>query len=149
MRRTGDSFDNRIKREDFNSLLRIFGIRTEAKNAKDYSVFLHASDQPKKDGYIHQLRIVPKFGMRYLFDALTEQEYDKFPPQSETIADALWTFIERSKETFGTSFDAPKLQGLFGGDGHFACEQLSFGIMLENDYYGIVRIWSRAWLVTK
>jgi hypothetical protein len=35
----------------------------------------------------------------------------------------------------------------FGGDGERAKESLAFGFMVENAYYGVYRIWSRAWLV--
>ena len=36
-----------------------------------------------------------------------------------------------------------------GGDGDWAKESLCFGLMVENGYQGVYRIWSRAWLVTK
>jgi hypothetical protein len=34
-------------------------------------------------------------------------------------------------------------------DGDWAKESLCFGFMMENEYHGICRIWTRAWLVTK
>lgn len=140
-------FGNKAKRPDIDSLLRLLNIRAEANQ---YAIFLHSSDNPQKDGYIHQARLVPKYAMKFMFNALTDEEYEKFPAQSVSLGDAVWQFIESSKNTFGTFFmESPKLQGMFGGDGHFACEELAFGFMLENEYYGVVRIWSRAWLVTK
>ena len=36
-----------------------------------------------------------------------------------------------------------------GGDGDMADEVLAFGFMVENSYYGIYRIWGRAWLIKK
>jgi hypothetical protein len=42
-----------------------------------------------------------------------------------------------------------RLSGTFGGDGYWAKESLCFGFLVENNYRGVYRIWSRAWLVTK
>jgi hypothetical protein len=41
------------------------------------------------------------------------------------------------------------LYGAMGGDGDWAKEELCFGFMMENEYHGVCRIWTRAWLVTK
>jgi len=118
--------------------------------SKDFAVFTTESEQPGKDGYIMQMRVVSKFGLRFMFNALTDTEYEKFPEQKLTIVEALWSFIERERERWGSSFmDDKGLGGMFGGDGDFAQEELAFGLMLENDYHGVYRIWSRAWLVTK
>ena len=122
------------------------------KPRKDFAVFAAESQQPGKDGYLVQMRIVSRFGLRYMFGALTDAEYDEFPEQKMPVVDALWWFINEERKCWGTSFqeDGKKgLRGLFGGDGNFAREELSFGFMVENDYYHVYRIWSRAWLVTK
>ena len=145
-------FGSDVSREDFDALLRIIGMRPQIKPSKDYAVFIAESEHPCKDGYLSQMRIVSKVGLRFMFDALTESEYEAFPEQGMSKADALWTFIQQERERWGTSFmeDNKKgLRGLFGGDGDYAREELSFGFMLENDYHSICRIWSRAWLVTK
>lgn len=142
-------FGNKVTKEDFFALLRILEVRA---TDKDYAVFINQSETPVKDGCLTQMRIVSKFGLRFMFGAIDDNGYDSFQCQEMTIADALWTFMEKERERWGTSFteDGEKgLRGLFGGDGDFAREELSFGFMPENDYHSIYRIWSRAWLVTK
>lgn len=144
-------FDNGISRTDFDALMRIAEVQNQltVNPSKDFAVFTQESENPEADGYVAQLRIVSRFGLRFLFGALTEEAYNRFPSQEMSMADTLWSFIEHEKKRWGTSWGSGGLSGKFGGDGHFACEQLSFGIMVENDYHHIYRIWSRAWLVTK
>ena len=148
-------FDNGITRADFEALMRILEIQpvnAVMRPRKDYAVFTAESKQPGKDGYLTQMRIISRFGLRFMFGALAEADYEKFPEQELTITEALWLFMEQERKRWGTSFQQDGesgLRGLFGGDGDFAREELSFGFMLENDYHQIYRIWSRAWLVTK
>lgn len=147
-------FGNGVSKKDFEALMCIMEVQHSyvVKPLNDFAVFTAESNQSGKDGYLAQMRIVSKFGLRFMFNALTEAEYEKFPEQEMTTIEALWSFIQNERERWGTSFqqDGNKgLQGLFGGDGNFAREELSFGFMLENNYYNIYRIWSRAWLVTK
>lgn len=145
-------FGNEITKEDFLALMRILGVQRNpgANSSKTFAVFTAESAEPSKYWYLAQVRIVSKFALRHMFGALTQADYDHFPEQALTIAEALWTFIETERKRWGTSWMEDRgLGGTFGGDGHFACEQLAFGLMVENDYHGIYRIWSRAWLVTK
>ncbi len=65
------------------------------------------------------------------------------------MAEALFAFIEDQQGEWGTSFTNRRQDGAFGGDGGSACEQLSFGLMIENEWFRTYRIWSRASLVTK
>lgn len=139
-------FDSGNKKADFLSLLKLLNIRYDWK---DYSIFVQSSEDPSKEGYIHQARIVNRFALRHLYGSITEQQYEKFPQQQLSIGDALWKFIETNEEMYGTHFGNSELAGKFGGDGNYAQEKTSFGFMLENSYYGVMRIWSRAWLVTK
>ena len=139
-------FDSRFSPDDFRGLLRLAEVRLDDK---DYSVFFREAEQPGEEGYIVQMRLVSRFGLRYMFDAITEGEYDQFPLQGLTVSEALSAFTDEESKRWGTSFGAPGLDGLFGGDGHFAQEKLAFGFMVENSYFHIYRIWSRAWLVTK
>lgn len=147
-------FGNDVAKADFEALMRIMEVQPAhvVKRSKDFAVFTAESKQPAKDGYLVQMRIVSKFGLRFMFGALTDAEYEQFPEQELTMVEALWSFIEQERKRWGTKFwqDGEKgLQGLFGGDGDFAREELAFGFMLENDYHHVYRIWSRAWLVTK
>ncbi len=140
-------FENAIAEEDFNTLLRITGVKS---GEKDYAVFIEESKNPQVDGFLLQMRIVPKFALRFMFGVIEEQEYESFPEQELTIGELLYGFIESERAYWGTSFsDSPKLNGKFGGDADFMREELSFGFMVENNYYDVCRIWSRAWLVTK
>ena len=148
-------FDNSITKADFEALMRIMEVQSAhvSNPGKDFALFGAESEQPGKDGYLTQIRVVPKFGLRYLFGAIKDEtEYNNFVEQQMTVVETLWLFIESERKRWGTSFTQDKekgLRGLFGGDGDFAREELSFGFMLENNYYNICRIWSRAWLVTK
>lgn len=146
-------FDCDVIKDDFEALMRILNVQIvhgNGKQSKDFAVFATESVQPLMDGYIAQMRVISKFGLRFMFDALTETEYDNFPEQGMNTVETLWSFIEHERKRWGTSFmDNGGLAGKFGGDGNYAREELSFGFMLENDYHHICRIWSRAWLVTK
>lgn len=145
-------FGNEVTKADFTALMRIMEVQPKhvVNPSKDFAVFTAESNQPGKDGYLVQMRVVSKFGLRFMFGALTDAEYEKFPEQELTIVDALWSFIEKERKRWGTSWmDDKGLGGKFGGDGYFAQEELAFGFMLENDYHHVYRIWSRARLVTK
>jgi hypothetical protein len=147
-------FENNITKEDFIALMRIAGVQEDwvVKPNKQFAIFTASSPQPGKDGYLSQIRLIDRFGLRFMFGAIDEKEYEKFPEQKLTMAETLWLFVEQERKRWGTSFtqDGEKgLEGLFGGDGDFAREVLSFGFMVENDYHHIYRVWSRAWLVTK
>lgn len=142
-------FGNNIARDDLIALLRILDIKGEWS---DYAAFIAESEIPGKDGYLVQMRIVTKFALRFMFGAISEAEYDRFPKQQLTISEALYLFIKKECERWGTVFwedEKNGLRGLFGGDGNYAREELAFGFTVENSYHGVYRIWSRAWLVTK
>lgn len=147
-------FGNGVSREEFDALMSITDVcskwvRENGRPSHDYAVFYQESNNPGRDGYLSQLRIVSKFALRFMFGSLAENDYNSFPVQELSMSDALWGFMQNEKHKYGTSFGSAKLQGLFGGDGYFAREELSFGFMVENNYHHVYRIWSRAWLVTK
>ncbi|MFH1710676.1 MAG: hypothetical protein ABH840_00005 [Nanoarchaeota archaeon] len=139
-------FGNSIKKEDFESFLRMMNVRGEVK---DYAAFVQESTNPIKDRYFKQMRFMSKFGLRFIFNAIDEKEYETFKKQELTLGESLWEFMKTEEARFGTSFGDPRIEGKMGGDGDYAREELSFGFMLENEYHNICRIWSRAWLVTK
>ncbi|MBU4086681.1 MAG: hypothetical protein KKB21_03850 [Nanoarchaeota archaeon] len=139
-------FGNSVKREDFDGFLRMINVRA---GNKDYAAFVQESANPLEDRYFKQMRLMSKFGLRFMFGAIGNGEYDSFKEQDLTLGEALWSFMDAEKERFGTSFGDPRIEGKMGGDGDYAREELSFGFMLENEYHHIYRIWSRAWLVTK
>lgn len=147
-------FENGITRPDFEALMRITGVQPAiyVNPSKDYAVFTAESTKPQKEGYLAQMRLVSKLGLQYMFGAIDDEEYEAFPDQELTMVETLWAFVEHERKRWGTSFyeDGEKgLRGLFGGDGNYAREELSFGFMVENSSNDVYRIWSRAWLVTK
>lgn len=140
-------FGNDIKREDFESFLK--KIMNVNLAMKDYAAFVQESSNPIEDRYFTQMRLVSRFGLLFMFEAINDQEYEGFGEQKLTLSEILWGFMKKEKKRFGTFFGDPKIEGKMGGDGYMAREQLSFGFMLENEYSQVYRIWSRAWLVTK
>lgn len=144
-------FGNGVTQDDFYALMRITGVQEACvKNpSKQYAVFLQQSGQPGKDGYLSQVRLVSRFALSSLFGVISHEQFEIYPEQELTEREAMWGFVQTEKKKYGTRFGSPKLDGLFGGDGDFAREELSFGFMVENNYFGVYRIWSRAWLVTK
>lgn len=147
-------FDNHISRADLEALVRILEVERGPSQRPDkaFAVYTAEAKIPAKEGYLAQVRLVTKFGLRFAYNAISATEYESFREQELSMVEVLWAFIEHERKRWGTAFweDEEKgLMGLFGGDGDFAREKLSFGFMLENNYYNICRIWSRAWLVTK
>lgn len=138
-------FGNDIKKIDFEALTRILKLPINKK----YSALTYTAEEPREFGYLTQLRTVSQFALRHYFDTLTKEEYEQFPRQELTIPELYWEFIENQKEFWGTWITKNKLTGLAGGDGYWSWEDLSFGLMAENSYYDISRIWSRAYLITR
>ena len=138
-------FENSISQEDCSALLRITGIEGAKK---DFKIFTKESKSPGEDSYLSQMRIVSDFGMESLFgENVNEKE-----TSPETIEESMWSFINSQRKRWGIHFwqdIETGLAGMFGGDGDMMREELSFGLIIENDYYGIFRLWSRAFLVTK
>lgn len=127
-------FGNDICQSDFEALMRIMGVQPSSvvNPSKHFAVFTAESEQPSEDGYLVQMRIVSKFGLRFVFKALTTAEYEKFPQQNLTMMKALWLFIEQERMRWGTSFTHDKgLAGKFGGDGNYEREELAFEIILR------------------
>jgi len=139
-------FGNGVERKDFEVFLRMMNIRADDK---DYAAFVKESSGPIKERYFKQMRLISRFGLRFMFDAIDSSEYDTFKEQELSIGEALLEFMKSEKVRFGIFFGDSRIDGKMGGDGHYAREELSFGFMLENSYHQIYRIWSRAWLVTK
>jgi hypothetical protein len=143
-------FDNKINQDDFYALMRILRI-TESNNiySKKYQIFRSTSLNPKEDGYLQQMRIVSRSGLRFYFKSLPDKKFDSFPDQKTSIEDTFWKFIEDQKDTYTTNTFDSKILGMFGGDGWRSWDVLSFGFMVENSSRDIYRIWSRGTLLTK
>jgi hypothetical protein len=138
-------FDGDVEPDDLRALLRLLHVYGPEKQ---YAAFLGYAENTEEEGYVVQIRIVNRFGLRFRFRAIGSEEYDAFPEQPLSIEELVLGFVRHQQETWGIGMDG-RLQGAMGGDGDYAREALAFGFMVENDYHGIYRIWSRAWLVTK
>ncbi len=142
-------FQNDVNRDDFSGALRLLEIKDPPGAPKEFVVYSASSQKPGEEQYLRQLRIVSHFAMRHEFHTVKDNQKSKLPTQELSLEEILWIFIQNQREEWGTSFGSPKLEGVFGGDGHYAREELSFGLQVESDYYGVYRLWSRAWLVHK
>jgi hypothetical protein len=98
---------------------------------------------PLSERYLDQIRIMRKGTLQHLFQA---------GPEAAEIATqpiTLGAFIEQYLAEQKAKWFNRGIYGTFGGDGDWAKEDLCFGFMVENNYWGVHRLWSRAWLVTK
>lgn len=140
-------FDSGITEADFMVLTHVLGLDTKNPNyAKKYVTYLKDAEKPLEEGYVRQIRFVDEFALKFLYR--THQSETQLSDQPLTIPEAMWAFIKDEERKYGTMFGGG-LSGKFGGNGGSLQEALSFGIMVENSYHGISRIWSRGWLVGK
>ncbi|REJ64623.1 MAG: hypothetical protein DWQ31_21065 [Planctomycetota bacterium] len=138
-------FDGRPDRSDVESLLRLLEVRVDAC---DYAVFMQDSDNTLEDRFLTQLRVVCRWGLSSLFQ-VSPESVESLAAQPIAVGELIWRFIQDQQQTWGTGMGSKALRGVMGGDGDWAKESLAFGLMVENAYHGVYRIWSRAWLVTK
>jgi hypothetical protein len=147
-------FDCGVTKDDFLAMMRVLGSKSifgglghETSN-KRFVAIAAESDQPIVERYLGQLRIVSGSALYGYFEDCNF-EYDTFPEQGINWVEALWKFIEQERFRWLDNDPDNKIAGTFGGDGRWGNESLCFGLTVENAYYGVYRIWSRAWLITK
>lgn len=126
---------------DISSALELIGFRSLEM---DYAVFLSPADNPRDDNFLDQMRIISFDALRHFYRADTTS----LTRQSLNAGEALARFIDWQTDKWEGGGSA-SLAGCLGGDGDWAKERLAFGAMIENAYWGVYRIWSRAWLITK
>jgi hypothetical protein len=135
-------FDDNISIETLTAALPAMGIY----QTLDFVAFGESSTNPEEP-YLDQLRLVSRMALLSIFGATISA-----PPPKQTLnmLQATLAFVSAQKARWddGSTFSS-KLSGLAGGDGDWAKESLAFGFHVENTYWGIYRVWSRAWLVTK
>lgn len=92
-------FGNGVTKADFEALMRIMEVQRghAMRLSDDFAVFTAESTQPVKEGYLAQMRVVSKFGLRFMFGMPTNAEYEKFSEQEMTMVEALWLFIETER----------------------------------------------------
>lgn len=137
--------DDNVAGEDLLAACRLLGI---PGRERQYAAFLQESQHPLTQRFLVQLKLVTRFALNYLFRAIESEQYDKFPEQPLSMGELMVAFLSDQQQHWGTGMSS-ELSGCMGGDGDWAKESLAFGLMVENDYHGVYRIWSRAWLVTK
>jgi hypothetical protein len=131
------------ERTDVDALLRLMGA---GPAGTDYAVFVAEAANPPDERFLKQLRIVGHGALRSLFRV--GGDGDSFTPQPLTVGELIWAFVEEQQARWGTGMGGA-LTGALGGDGDWAKESLAFGFLVENGHWGICRVWSRPWLVTK
>jgi hypothetical protein len=142
-----------VDRTTFDQYLKSFAVTRGF--ADGYAVFvstLLGSRRQRDRRYLAQLRIVSiealeqQFGLRDLRD----EKGRPLPPTKQPlgVGELMWQFILHQQGHWGTGFsDGRAPAGALGGDGEYAREQLAFALMSEAP--GVIRIWSRAWLVER
>ncbi len=114
----------------------------------EFAAFAFQARDPVTERYLDQMRIVTSIALANVFDV---DEDDLPGEQTMTIGEALTGFVTAQESKWcepGETFPH-RLEGAAGGDGDWAREALAFGFHVENSYWGVCRIWSRLWLVTK
>jgi hypothetical protein len=125
-------FGRHTQRADFEGMLRCLDVRSLDTHYLAYSE--EASDVGRQ-AFVTQLRLISGFAMKFMFGL------SDVAAQPSSIGEALWRFVELDH--------VADVDGALGGDGDWAYEKIAFGLMVENAYHGIYRIWSRPYLVSK
>jgi hypothetical protein len=134
-------FDERLSWDLLCTALLVIGVRFDMR---DFVVFAGEAKNPIQKRYLDQARIISRGGIGQIFGA--GQELADVPSEQPlTVEGYIKQFIAEQRE----KWSGRKLRGTAGGDGDWAKEWLAFGFMVENWYWRVYRIWSRAWLVTK
>jgi hypothetical protein len=136
-------FDDDASIEMLNAALQLIGVY----QTLEYVAFGKSSTDPVNERYLDQLRFVSHLALASVFGAtITEPP----PKQTLNILQATTAFVSAQKGKWNDRYAfSSRLAGTAGGDGDWAKESLALGFHVENTYWGIYRIWSRAWLVTK
>ncbi|WP_169977484.1 hypothetical protein [Tautonia rosea] len=130
--------------DDFAAMLRMMGVKW--LDSTDYAAFFRESTDPA-DRYVSQLRVVPRFALKYHFRVPEGPLGEELRRQPLPLGEVLSRFVDHFMQAHREK--RYPLDGLLGGDGDFAREFLGFGFSVENQYAGIYRIWTRAYIATK
>lgn len=140
-------FDDDIEKDDLSTVLRVMGVHG---GLQDYVLFGAESTDTPEDRYLDQIRIVSRGALTHLFNVPIELVGD-LPKPSAPLETLIQAFVSAQREKWNDPRYAfgSKLAGTLGGDGDWAKESLAFGFLMENQYWQVMRLWSRPWLVTK
>lgn len=140
-------FDTGNSRESLLAAFSVMGVNPHP-GRREYAVFCDESEDALKEGFISHCRIMPYSTLASLFGARLDLVDACKSPQPVSVQDLLCHFVTAEEKRWGTGMGGA-LSGCMGGDGDWAKESLCFGFMVENAYHFVLRIWSRAELVTK
>ena len=135
--------DGEPNADELAATLRLLGVPADAS---DYAAFVSHAKKPAEERYLTQVRIVRRVALAALYDALSEAELRSFPKQRLTVGALIGKFIETEQQRWGVGL-SPQLSERFGNPGQRFRATLAFGLMIENAFYGVYRLWSRAWLL--
>lgn len=140
-------FDDDVDAGDLSAVLRVMGVQDRLQ---DYVMFGAESTATLEDRYLDQIRIISRGALTHLFDVPKDMVAD-LPKPAAPLETLIQAFITAQREKWNDPRYAfgGKLAGTLGGDGDWAKESLAFGFLMENQYWQVMRLWSRPWLVTK
>jgi hypothetical protein len=140
-------FDDGVPGQDVLTALQVMGAHLKLD---DYVIFGRESAEPQTDRYLDQIRIIGPGALQQLFGARPEEAAAHARPKA-TLGALVAGFIEAQQAKWNGANQpfARSLAGTLGGDGDWAKESLAFGFLVENQYWQVMRLWSRPWLVTK
>lgn len=115
---------------------------------RNYAVFIAESETPRRDGFITHCKVLPFWALGHFYQVNPVHLSEPPQPQPMSVWGFLRGFIDCQQQRWGIGM-SQSLHGCMGGDGDWAKEALCFGFMMENQTHQVLRIWSRAQLVTK
>ncbi len=133
-------FDDDRDWHDVSAALSVIGVHMIET---DYLVIAKSAEDPQRERYLDQVRIASRGAIGHLFEPGPDLAQVPKPPIP--IEGYIRQFMDEQRN----KWDASALRGTAGGDGDWAKERLAFGFMVENGYWGVYRMWSRPWLITK
>ncbi len=142
-------FGAKINKADFNALLRILELKRDRSADekwqrwydKGYMVTYHEALCPKTAGYLTQMRVISETILPYKFHL--SKNLSSMPRQPTPMDEVLWLFIEEEKKKWDRWNGGQSLNGIFA-DSHNWDASLRFGIMKEDAFGSIIRIFSDA-----
>lgn len=140
-------FDDSVAEDDLSAALRVMGVQGALE---DYVLFGAESEDTLQSRFLDQLRIVSRGALSHLFGVPAEL-VSVLPKPTTALEDLIQAFVvaQRRKWSHPDYAFGGRIAGTLGGDGDWAKESLAFGLLVENQYWQVLRIWSRPWLVTK
>ncbi|WP_419912661.1 hypothetical protein [Hoeflea sp.] len=134
------------REENLRSLVRMLMGYKSQRN--DFTAFGISAINPVEERFLDQMKIVPHAAISHV----SETDQNGLPgDQRVTMEEAIIGFVRAQSQKWnepGRTFSS-RLSGAAGGDGEYAKEALAFGLHMENTHWGVLRLWSRPWLVLK